>query len=373
MRLEILISLFRDKCRVTPRPTLVVGLILAALSVSVSICPADGRDGLAGHYAAEERAFQAAVARVAASVVRLETVGGLERAEGLVFGNGPSTGLVVDNQGHIVSSAFNFIRKPDSILVQLADGTRKAARLVATDHSRKLVLLKIEIDDKTALSVPAFAEKKTIRSGQWAIAVGRIFPGNRPNIAVGIISAINRIWGKAIQSDAAVSPNNYGGPLIDIHGRVMGVLVPLSPDGDAQTAGLEWYDSGIGFAIPAADVLQSVERMKKSKDLYGGFLGVGFKHPNPSMAEPLVGGCAPGSPAQKAGLKAGDRIVLADGKKINRAADLREAVGQRYAGEKIAITAIRDGREFKAEIELGTPPQPKKRPPKRQPTEKPVQ
>ena len=337
-------------------------IIIVVLSLGASICLADGRDGLAARYAAEEKAFQAAVDRVAGSVVRLETVGGLERAEGLVFGNGPSTGLAVDGEGHIVSSEFNFLHKPDSILVQLADGTRRAARLLATDHSRKLVLLKIEHDNKTSLPAPAFAEKKTIRPGQWAIAVGRTFPGNRPNISVGIISAVNRIWGKAIQTDAAVSPNNYGGPLIDIHGRVMGVLAPLSPQDDSQTTGLELYDSGIGFAIPAADVLRSVELMKKGQDLYAGFLGIGFKQLNPSTADPIVAGCRPDSPAQKAGLKAGDRIILADGKKIARAADLREIVGRHYAGEKITITALREGREFQAQIELAAPPQPEKRP-----------
>ena len=340
--------------------TILIVAIAAIFCTHAPICLADGRDGLAARYAAEEKAFQAAVDRVAGSVVRLETVGGLERAEGLVFGNGPSTGLVVDGRGHIVSSGFNFLRKPDSILVQLADGTRKAARLLATDHSRKLVLLKIELDDKTSLPVPAFAENHTIRPGQWAIAMGRTFPGNRPNVSVGIVSAVNRIWGKALQTDAAVSPNNYGGPLIDIHGRVMGVLAPFSPQGDSQTTGLELYDSGIGFAIPATDVLRSVERMKKGQDLYGGFLGIGFKQPNPSTADAVVAGCKPDSPAQKAGLKAGDRIVLADGKKVGRAADLREAVGRRYAGDKITITVLRDGREFQAEIELAAPPQPKK-------------
>ncbi|MEA1952152.1 MAG: PDZ domain-containing protein, partial [Planctomycetota bacterium] len=245
---------------------------------------------------------------------------------------------------------------PDSILVRLADGSRKAARLLATDHSRKLVLLKIETDGKTDLLVPTFAERKSIRAGQWAIAVGRIFPGKRPNISVGIVSAVNRIWGKAIQTDAAVSPNNYGGPLIDIHGRVMGVLVPMSPEGDSQIAGFQWYDSGIGFAIPADDVLRSVELMKRGEDLYGGFLGVGFKQPNLSMAEAIVAGCAAGSPAQKAGLRTGDRIVAIDGRQVGRAAELREAVARRYAGEKMKITVERDGREIPFEIELSAPP-----------------
>ena len=247
---------------------LLAAVAVIALCAAASTCFANDRGKLSAQYAAEEKAFRAAVNRIEPWVVRLETIGGLQRAGKLRFGDGPTTGLIVDGQGHIVSSSFNFLRKPDSIIVQMADGSRKAARLLGTDNSRKLVLLKIELDDKAPIDknhVPEMANKKNIRVGQWAIAVGRTFPGNRPNISVGIVSAVNRIQGKAIQTDAATSPNNYGGPLIDIHGRVMGLLTPLSPQSNSQTTGFEWYDSGIGFAIPAADVLRSVELMKKGQ------------------------------------------------------------------------------------------------------------
>ena len=67
--------------------------------------------------------------------------------------------------------------------------------------------------------------------GQWAIAVGRTYDSPEPSVSVGIVSAVNRVWGKAIQTDAKVSPVNYGGPLIDVAGDALGVIVPLSPDG----------------------------------------------------------------------------------------------------------------------------------------------
>ena len=89
------------------------------------------------------------------------------------------------------------------------------------------------------------------------MAVGRTLVGQvdqMPSVSVGIISALDRIWGKAIQTDAKVSPTNYGGPLIDLYGRVQGVLVPASPQAEGETAGFEWYDSGIGFAIPLEDI-----------------------------------------------------------------------------------------------------------------------
>ena len=90
--------------------------------------------------------------------------------------------------------------------------------------------------------------------GQWTIAVGRTFNQKEPNISVGVLSATNRIWSTAIQTDAKISPANYGGPLIDSRGRVLGVLVPLSPQKQGgEIAGAEWYDSGIGFAVPLVD------------------------------------------------------------------------------------------------------------------------
>ncbi len=91
----------------------------------------------------EERAVQAAAQAVAPSLVKIETVGGMERVGQFLVGTGPTTGLVVSADGLIISSAFNFIQKPDSILVTLADGTRLPAKLVATDHSRMLVLLSV--------------------------------------------------------------------------------------------------------------------------------------------------------------------------------------------------------------------------------------
>ncbi len=173
----------------------------------------------------EETAIKAAVAEVAPSVVRIETVGGLESIQQgrstLLFGSGPTTGLIVSEDGYVISSAFNFAQKPTSILVGLADGTRVPARIVASDHSRMLVLLKINVPEKLTPAKPCPESEMAV--GQWSLAVGRTFEGRQPNVSVGVISALKRIWGRAIQTDAKVSPGNYGGPLVDIRGRVLGV------------------------------------------------------------------------------------------------------------------------------------------------------
>ncbi len=297
-----------------------------------------------------QAAFRAAVDRVAPAVVRIETVGGLERVGEILFGSGPTTGIVVDPAGYIVSSAFNFVHKPASILVRLSDGVRKPAKLVATDHSRMLVLLKIEAEKP--LPVCEIVPRQQMRVGQWAIAVGRTFDSDRPSLTVGILSALNRVWGKAIQTDAAVSPNNYGGPLVDIHGRVLGVLVPLSPQGADEMAGVEWYDSGIGFAIPLEHIQNILPQWRKGEDLYSGRMGISLKGPNPYTGEPMIAACRQKCPAAMAGLKPGDRIVAVDGRPVTRTIEMEQEIRRRYAGEPMRVTVLRGRQRIEAQLTL---------------------
>jgi serine protease Do len=299
--------------------------------------------------ALEQKAFQAAVESVAPSVVRIETVGGLERIHEVLFGTGPTTGLIVDGQGYVVSSAFNFLNRPSSILVRLPDGTRKPADLVATDHSRMLVLLRIHVD--SPLPVPPLAPQQELRVGQWTVAVGRTFEAERPNMTVGILSALGRVWGKAIQTDAIVSPNNYGGPLVDIRGRVLGVIVPLAPQSADEVAGVEWYDSGIGFAVPAEHIQQILPRLKKGEDLYPGLIGIAFGGSLETGAA-TIAACHPNSPAAKAGLKVGDKIVEIDGHRIRRAVEVKCEISRRYAGDKLRLVVLRGQQRIAREVEL---------------------
>ena len=320
--------------------------ILLACLAFVGI-PAYAQDELG---ALEERAFRAAVDRVAPSVVRIETIGGQDRVDKVPFGTGPTTGLVVGADGRILTSAFNFLNQPSSILVQLADGTRKAARRVATDYTRMIVLLRIDVDGP--LPVPQFAPKQEIRVGQWSLAVGRSFESSRPGVAVGIVSALDRIWGKAIQTDAAVSPNNYGGPLVDVRGRVLGLIVPMSPGPNDQMAGLEWYDSGIGFAITGEELPRILARLEKGEDLRPGVIGISFANPNAPTAEPIIVAVRPNSPAREAGIESGDRIVQIDEAKIARAADVMRELSQRYAGDSIRLAVQRGDRRVECETKL---------------------
>ncbi|TWU07084.1 Periplasmic serine endoprotease DegP precursor [Symmachiella macrocystis] len=297
----------------------------------------------------EERALKQAAAIVAPSTVRIETVGGLERVEEILAGTGPTTGVVVSADGYIITSSFNFAAKPSSILVTLPDGRRFAARQVASDNLKMLTLIKINAENLTP--APA-APRDSIRVGQWAIALGRTYETPFPSMSVGIVSALNRIWGKAIQTDAKVSPVNYGGPLVDIEGRVLGVLVPLSPQGKSDAAGVEWYDAGIGFAIPMSDIYAVLDQLKAEKDLHSGLLGITFESKDLYSTPPVVDHVWYNSPAQKAGIKSGDTIVEVNNAATTRITQVRHALGNAYAGDKIALSVNRDGETIKVDFEL---------------------
>jgi serine protease Do len=291
-----------------------------------------------------EKATKDAVRTVAPSVVQIVTQGGIDMVvtspKGPVFRKslGPTTGVVVTDDGYIISSAFNFINQPTTILVAV-QGHKEPylAKRVATDKSRMLTLLKI---DAKGLPAPSATPKNDIHVGQWSIAMGRALDTKHmspPSVSVGIISATGRIWGKAIQTDAKISPLNYGGPLVDISGRVQGILIPASPQGDGATAGFEWYDSGIGFAIPMEDVYKALPRLKEGKDLDRGILGVRMKSQDIYSVVPEIGEVLKDSAAAKAGLQKGDIITEVDGKPVVRMAQIQHILGPKYDGDKISL------------------------------------
>jgi S1-C subfamily serine protease/predicted esterase len=298
----------------------------------------------------EEAAFKAAVKQASASVVRVETFGGLEKVGQLLVGTGPTTGLVVAADGYILSSAFNFVQKPSSILVTLPNGTRKPAKIISRDNHRMLVLLKVETE--TPLTVPTAVPRDQMMVGQWTFAVGRTFDLDSVNTSVGILSAKNRIWGKALQTDAKISPSNYGGPLIDLQGRVLGILVPLSPQGKGDIAGAEWYDSGIGFAVPLDEINKRLDVLKSGKDLNPGVLGVALKGKDVYADNVFISSVRINSPAHSAGIQVNDKIVSANGLPVVRQAQLKHVLGGLYAGDTVKIGIKRGSESLEMDIEL---------------------
>ena len=301
-------------------------------------------------------AIRGAVENVVPRLVRIDTIGGYDRVGGELANEGATTGLLVDAQGHILTSSFNFAHEPSSILVRFHDGTRKVAKVVAADSSRKLTLLKAETPDEKIVERIEPLESlpiPTLQVGQYVVAVGLALSMEEPNISLGILSGKNRIWGKAIQTDAKISPNNYGGPLLNLQGEILGLCVPLSAMSDEMTAGAEMYDAGVGMAIPVADLLTSLRKLKEGENLEAGFSGLGFGELALFTGPATIDAVAKNSPAEKAGLQKGDRIVRIDGDPVESAMAATIKFRRKYAGETITVT-IRRG-EGSGEISFDIP------------------
>jgi len=199
------------------------------------------------------KAFRQATKSILPSLVTIESFGGVSAVQGRMGGirkqgEGNTTGILVSQDGYILTSTFNFIQQPPVITVITSDGERRVANVMGRDDTRKLTLLKIKgVSD---MPVPKIVDLKDVTVGQWVVSLGVGYGDLSPAVSMGIISAKNRIGGRAIQTDANISPANYGGALVDVEGQLMGICVPMNPQSQAISAGVEWYDSGIGFAIP---------------------------------------------------------------------------------------------------------------------------
>lgn len=326
--------------------------------------------------AVEARVFRAALDSIAPTVVRIDTIGGVQRptrelmtplgpTEAPAFrqADGPTTGVIWTTDGYIVTSSFNFVRDPSIIIVTLADGSQRTAQLVARDRVTRLALVRIDAD---ALSVPTRRPSDELRPAQTVLTAGCGHGTDRPALTSGVISATRRMRGIAIQIDAKTSPANYGGPVFDIDGQLLGICVPLGLGAD-ELAGVEWYGSGIGFAIDADLVAARVERMKAGADLTRGYLGVRVASPPRIVGatdddERLAGVrvIEAMDPAAAAGLQPDDVIAAIDGQPTPDSLAVDRVLARRVAGDEVSLTIERDGRRLDLTVTLagepGTPP-----------------
>lgn len=314
--------------------------------------------------------LRAAAAAVAPSIVRIDTIGGVQPVESEHGGSpadaafrtadGPTTGVIWSPDGYIVTSSFNFSRDPSIITVTLHDGTKHVARLVARDRMSRLALLKTEAE---GLPVPRWLPVEESPPGSWAIAAGFGHGTAEPSLSLGVISAVRRMNGVAVQTDARISPANYGGPLFNIDGSVIGICVPMGP-GEDEIADAQWYDSGIGFAVHYEHLSDRVARLRTGRDPQRGVLGVTFDSRDPVAGIPQTQpGAPPGirimappvGPAAAAGLQEGDVVTSIDGAPTPRLVDVRRQLARRAAGDRVKIEFWRAGESKTVELTLASP------------------
>lgn len=302
--------------------------------------------------------FRQALSKVESSLVVIESFGGATVSSGRIGGlkaqgEGSTTGVVVSSDGLIVTSTFNFVGQPPVVTVITGDGERHVARMVAQDLTRNLCLLKIQRAE--GFVVPEFVAKDQVRVGQWVAAVGTGYGDRVPAISIGVVSALDRASGRAIQTDANTSPANYGGPLIDLEGRIVGICVPLNPTAPGPAAGVEWYDSGIGFAIAIETESQWWQRLSQGEKLEFGFLGVEL---GPADAEGVPPGASivsvvEGGPAAEAGAMAGDVFKTIGGRDVIDPAQFGVELRRYLSGDQVAFEVVRGTETLTIEVTLG--------------------
>jgi serine protease Do len=269
------------------------------------------------------------------------------------FGGG--SGFFVDKNGHIVTNN-HVVEDASSITVVLNSGEELVAELVGTDPETDLAVLKVE--PSAEQRYVKFDADTELRVGDYVLAVGNPF-GLGGTVTSGIISALDRDSGRSmpysdfIQIDASINRGNSGGPTFDVRGNVIGVNTAIiSPTG---------VNAGIGLAIPADVADDVVAQIIKSGGVSRGFLGVSIRDPQPLELEAvgitgregaLVSNVTEGSPADKAGLEAGDVVVELEGEAITGADELTRKVGSYQPGSRVKVKAFRDGRERSFTVRL---------------------
>ena len=297
-------------------------------------------------------ATEAAIKSASSSVVQIDTIGGLT-PKGQTRSTAPFSGTVVSEDGLILTASYNLLHDPASIFVKLPGEGEKmervAAEIVGTDSSRNLTLLKIEQSDMVPIR---FADPEKIRVGQRAIAIGKSISVGDANVSFGIVSAKGRIWNRATQTDAKISRQNYGGPLINLGGEAIGILAPMQHSSSEIAAGSQWYDSGIGFAASVDPKSDSFKQLLGGESIRAGLIGVSFEGQDQNADPAKISFCLPTSPAGKAGLKVGDTIVEAGGQKIVRQGQFKHVIGPLYEKEILRVKVERDDEALDFEIEL---------------------
>lgn len=273
---------------------------------------------------------------------------------------GMGSGFVISEDGYVLTNN-HVVEGADEITVRLIDRREYTGEVVGTDPRSDLALVKI---DAEGLPVARFAPADQLKVGEWVVAIGSPF-GLDYSASVGVVSAIGRSlptetgdnYVPFIQSDVAINPGNSGGPLFNLKGEVVGINSQIY----TRTGG----SIGLSFAIPSSVAQEVVRQLKENGRVQRGWLGVyiqdvdrdlasslGLKKPRGALIAQVIAD----SPAEKAGLEAGDVVVRFGNKDIVESGDLPHEVGLMRPGAEARAEIIRDGKTRTLNVTVGALP-----------------
>ena len=283
----------------------------------------------------------AVVERISPSVVTVVA----SSSSGVGAGRSTGTGVVITSDGEILTNS-HVVEGSDDVRVLFGDTIDPIPAVVlAADPGNDLALLKIDLDD---LAPAVFADPDSISIGDEVVAVGFALDlDGGPTVTRGIVSALNRTIANSdgaldglIQTDAAISSGNSGGPLLNSRGEVIGINTAVFQSSFNTAA------NNVGFAISVGEALPVIETLRGLADgetRVEGYLGVGLEDRTDGGRGAVITDVGPGSPASRAGIEAGDIVVDVDGTPIDGQGALIAAIRDRSPGDTVAIDVLRGG------------------------------
>ena len=268
---------------------------------------------------------------------------------------GTGTGFFIDPEGHVLTN-HHVIEGAERLTVKLADGRTLRATVVGSDPDTDIALIKVEGDGPFAHAV--LGDSSRLRVGEWVCAIGNPLAYEH-TVTVGVVSFVGRklfdpTLDNYIQTDAAISFGNSGGPLINARGQVIGINAAISRQA-----------SNIGFAVPINQARAILPQLKKLGRVERGYIGVTLRDVDPDLqsslklARPngaLVQDVRPGSPAARVGLRPYDVITAFDGKPVQAQDRLSREIAERQPGSAARLEYIRDGRTHTVTMRLAERP-----------------
>lgn len=267
-----------------------------------------------------------------------------ERPEGFV------SGILLDAEGHVLTTHYNVAGKIKSIQVKSVLGVTYSARHLSSSLPDDLALLKLEPANgqlPTPAAVP-WGKSSDLLSGQMVFVTGLSPEPESVTVTRGIISATERNAGRALQTDAELNYGNVGGPIFNLNGEVVGIA---SFVGHTHP---QWgVNSGIGFGTKAKTIHTVLPALKEGNEVRWAFLGVGPTEPDPEGPGFRIELVLPGSAADKAGLQRGDFVLEFDGVPLDDFGDLRSTIYRYVAHDKVTLQIRRKDETFSVVLVLG--------------------